>query len=188
MKTKNSVTVGIDWSMSSPAITIHKGKVWHFSNCKFYYITDKKKCLFPSNQFIGYDKQPFDVHETSMERFDKLSCWAESIINKNALIAIEDYSMGSKGRVFHIAECAGILKYNLWKSGRAFHTIPPTVIKKYACGKGSADKIKMLESFVSQTGFDPLAIFDIKAGASPLADIVDSYFIAKYIHEHHFVQ
>ena len=31
------------------------------------------------------------------------------------VISIEDYSMGSRGRVFHIGENAGILKYRLWK-------------------------------------------------------------------------
>jgi hypothetical protein len=54
-------------------------------------------------------------------------------------------------------------------------------IKKYATGKGNADKQMMYDSFVQDTG-SPLRLTltpDKKEITSPVSDIVDSYFICK---------
>ena len=31
------VVAGVDYSLTSPAICIHSGEDWNYSNCKFYY-------------------------------------------------------------------------------------------------------------------------------------------------------
>ena len=94
---------------------------------------------------------------------------------------IEDYSFGSTGRVFHIAENCGLLKYKLWEIGLRFTTIAPSAIKKFATGKGNADKQKMYDAFVAETGQNLIQFYS-KSGTltSPVTDIVDSYYIAKY--------
>lgn len=97
------------------------------------------------------------------------------------MVGIEDYAYAAKGRVFHIAENTGILKYKLFQQGIPVDTIPPTVVKKNATGKGNADKESMYSAFVSETG---LMLKDIitpnkKDVGNPVSDIVDSYYICK---------
>ena len=97
-------------------------------------------------------------------------------------ILIEDYSFGSKGKVFNLAENCGILKYMLYKNEYKFFTVPPTVVKKFATGKGNATKEKMYEAFVNETFVDLHKIISptTKLG-SPTTDIVDAWYIARYM-------
>jgi hypothetical protein len=86
-------------------------------------------------------------------------------------------------KVFHIAENTAILKYNLWDAQIEFDIIPPTVIKKFATGKGNANKEKMYEAFVNENpGVDLRSWLTPRSSnvISPVSDIVDAYFIAKY--------
>ena len=87
---------------------------------------------------------------------------------------MEDYAYAATGRVFHIAENAGILKYKL-KNFKT-QTIPPTVIKKFATGKGNASKEDMLDAWKKEDGTFEL----IQETGNPASDIIDSYFICKY--------
>ncbi len=48
---------------------------------------------------------------------------------------LEGYSFGSKGKVFHIAENTGILKYKIHNMGVPLEVIPPTTVKKFATGQ-----------------------------------------------------
>ena len=61
----------------------------------------------------------------------------------------------------------------------------PSTIKKFATGKGNANKELMYEAFVEETGDDlaKLFEFDPYKGQSPVSDIIDSYYIAKYRNE-----
>ena len=92
---------------------------------------------------------------------------------------LENYSMGSTGRVFSIAENTGILKYNLYLQGNPIILLPPSIIKKYATGKGNADKELMYEAFYNETKIDLQNILNSSI-SNPLTDIVDAYFICKY--------
>ena len=95
---------------------------------------------------------------------------------------MEDYSFGSKGKVFNIAEATGLFKHKLHQLGIELHTVPPTVIKKFATGKGNADKEMMYKAFVAQGNPELMKWYydrDVKVG-SPVSDIVDAYFVAKY--------
>ena len=53
------------------------------------------------------------------------------------------------------------------------------LVKKYASGKGNADKQLMYDSFVKHTGVDLMKIFDMNKLNNPVTDIIDSYYIAK---------
>lgn len=103
-------------------------------------------------------------------------------------IAIEDYAYSATGRVFHIGEHTGILKYHLYQAGYAVRPIPPTVIKKFATGKGNADKPRMTQAFLDaypdarawRTAFFPRTAATASPAKSPLADLADAYWIARY--------
>jgi len=172
-------TIGIDYSLSCPAMCIMTAP--NIANCAFYFLTVHKRMVGTVDRYVGYEHKEY---YTEQERYDNI---AEFFLNKIPIhpkppnIFIEDYSFGSKGRVFHIAENTGLLKYKLWEVGLKFETIPPTVIKKFAYGKGNADKQKMYDAFVEETGVKLIPTFS-KTGKldSPVTDIVDSYYIAKY--------
>src|ERR1039458_47355 len=94
---------------------------------------------------------------------------------------IEDYSFGSKGRVFNLAENMGLLKYKFWKYDMKFDLVPPTVLKKFATGKGNAKKEDMYENFVKETGVDlQEKLFPGRKLGNPVTDIVDSYYLMKW--------
>lgn len=178
-KKKNMITaVGIDYSLTCPCMCVQTDAVYDKSI--FYYLTDNKKHTGQFGNAFGYLHKEY---YTEQERYDNIAEFFLSKIPTNPIpsIFIEDYSFGSKGKVFHIAENTGILKHKLWELGFKFTTVPPTVIKKHATGKGNADKEKMVAAFLEQTQVDmhKLILSDRKL-ASPVTDIVDSFFIASY--------
>ena len=169
---------GIDYSMTCPAITI--GNSTDYNKCKtFYYTTSKKfEGKFGSNIY-GMMQLPF---ETQMERFDNIAQWAMSILTKFKIlnICLEDYSMGSKGRVFHIAENTGILKYHIWKKDMNLITVAPTAAKKFFTDKVNSNKEAMHDAFELKTGVSIADIMGEEKDKSPVSDIVDSYAMLCY--------
>ncbi len=185
---------GIDYSLRGPSICVYHGinaftgeesDIFSFENCSFFYLTDVKKY---ADNFLGniHGKLLSDV-ESDLSRYDSISAWALDIILKYNCeqVALEGYSFGSKGKVFHIAENTGVLKYKFFQNSIPVDIIAPTTIKKYATGKGNADKTAMHESFKTETDRDlhdeitPLK----KEVSNPVSDIVDSYYICKLFHE-----
>ena len=183
---KQRTIVGIDYSLNSPAICIADNS-FDFNKCSFHFLTSKKKHIgqFGKN-IIGYEHKEYN---TPIERFTNISSWALDIIHKHkkdtAKVFIEGYSFGSKGQaVFQIAENCGILKYRLQLSPSILYdTVVPSVVKKFASGKGNADKQLMYNSFLNHTGADLLKAFDMGKLNNPVTDIVDSYYIAKVGYE-----
>jgi len=171
------IIVGIDYSMSSPAICIHTGDAWSFDNCQFHFLTDKKKFSGSKAPFIASLHESYTTQE---ERFDNISNWAISLLPKASRVFLEGYAFGAKGVVFQIGENTGILKHKLWKSVKAPITIlAPSVIKKEATGKGNANKELMHVAFIKETGYDLQGHFLSKVGESPMSDVIDAYYIAK---------
>ena len=181
---KQRTIVGIDYSLNSPAICI-AGDNFDFDKCSFHFLTSKKKHIgkFGKNIF-GYEIKEYT---SNIERFNNISLWALDIIHKykprqqTAQVFIEGYSFGSKGQaVFQIAENCGLLKYKLHMSPSILYdTIVPSVVKKYASGKGNADKQLMYDSFTKHTKVDLIKMFDMGKLNNPVTDIIDSYYIAK---------
>jgi Holliday junction resolvasome RuvABC endonuclease subunit len=100
-------------------------------------------------------------------------------------VYLENYSLGSKGRVFNIAENTGILKYRLWNFGVEYDVVPPTVIKKFATGKGNATKEKMQEFFIQETQVDLKNKLSMTEKQwNPSSDIIDAYWICKFGYQH----
>lgn len=174
---------GIDFSMSSPAITTFEGNYpedeLSFDNCKSYYFTDKKKFDMSIDNINGTLAPKYT---DPMERFDNLAKWTYDCVHDCDYIGLEGYAMGAKGKVFHIGENTGIMKHLLWQHGLSCEIIAPSVIKKFAFGKGNAKKEQMQESFISETGIDLKAkLQQTQKQWSPSGDIIDSYYIAQYM-------
>ncbi len=191
--------IGIDYSLSSPGICVNTSEEeFRYEDCKFYYLTNTKKYegTFKEKMAFGtsaveYIGAPHRPYSSEPERYNNIANWAIDIIKLygdaktginriNPTIQIEDYSFGSTGRVFHIAENLGLLKYKLKiECGWDYTLLAPSVIKKFATDKGNANKEMMLHAFQGDTGVNLAELFESSA-KSPISDVVDAYFICKY--------
>ena len=101
-------------------------------------------------------------------------------------VFIEGYAFATSGKshVRSVAENTGLLKHKMYKVKQVFTSIPPSVIKKYATGKGNANKDLMYDAFSeeSNTPLDLQKTLRPKSNklTNPTTDIVDSYWICKY--------
>lgn len=182
MATMLKKTLGIDLSITCPAVVFHKGENWNWKNCKFFYYTSHKKSIFPSDVFRGSLYADWTI---DMERYGNISQFILSIVHKTKpqSINLEGYSFGSKGQVYNIGENGGILKWHLHEKSYQCNIIPPTVIKKFATGKGNAKKESMYDAFVIDTGLNLCDTLNVSSpDKSPCSDVVDAYFICKYGH------
>jgi len=171
--------VGIDYSMSCPALTIRIDGGF-VSVCYFISPTKKAEGTGRSGDLVWFG-EPYPVYYSQEQRFHALSAWALPLCMGADLIVIEDYAMSAKGRVFHLGENCGLLKHKLWNNGLKFTVVAPTALKKFATGKGNADKCAMVDAFKRRTGIDLVAEFGGgKNCGSPVSDIVDSWFLAAY--------
>lgn len=71
------------------------------------------------------------------------------------LVVIEGYAMGM-GREAHnhaMGELGGVVRLSLFEAGISFVDVPPAVLKKYATGKGNANKELVLVEAVKRLGF-----------------------------------
>jgi hypothetical protein len=171
---------GIDYSLRCPCICtfVKKEDNFEFSNCNFYFVTETIKY---QNTFSNIHGNAYNVWAEDFQRYETLADWAIQYVGDCDQIGIEGYSYGSSGKVFHIAENTGILKYKLYQMSIPLTIYPPTEIKKFATGKGNADKEKMYDAFLQETLVDIKKIINYEKAKidSPLSDIVDSYFICK---------
>jgi len=170
--------IGIDYSLTSPAVCIENGELM------FFFLTSKKKHIGKfGNNIFGYEHKEYT---TPIQRFSYISDFVFDVIDQvpNPKVFIEGYSFGSKGRgVFQIAENCGILKYRLQEANIPYDTIVPSVVKKGATGKGNADKDMMYEAFIKETNIDLKKLLDTDKVGNPVSDIADAYFIKKVGYE-----
>lgn len=172
--------LGIDLSLTSPALCLHTGNEFKFENCEFFFLASTEKHLYTHKNLHG---ELFPEYTSQSERYNNIATWVVDVAKAHSVnqVFIEDYSYGSVGRVFAIAENGGVLKYLLWKNDIKYGTIPPTVIKKFATGKGNADKEKMQTSFVAETQFDIKQVLSMTLKQwNPSSDLIDAYYICKH--------
>jgi len=177
------IIAGIDYSLCGPCICVFEGGAkFSFEDCCFYYLTDTKKY---AKKFMGnIHGEMFSEWNEDMERYQSIADWSIEILKGCCNVALEGYAYSATGRVFNIAENTGVLKYKLFQEGIPVTIIPPTEVKKFACGKGNGDKTAMHQAFLKDTGIDLKSLMtpDKRDVGSPVSDVVDSYFICKKIH------
>ena len=183
-KKKNKYVAGIDYSLTSPAICVAKviDNEIKFENCKFHFLKQNKSHKSLGEVFFAYE---YPEYTDDIDRFSKLASWTIECVrwfnDRASEIYLEDYAFAATGRVFHIAENMGILKKQLRETKFKYITIPPTVIKKHATGKGNANKELMYETFLSESHVDLQSQLSPKSTkiSNPVSDIVDSFYICK---------
>lgn len=176
------VYIGIDYSITSPAIVVCDAQKVSFDFCQAYSLSDHKVSSLRKNLHFELHKE----WNTQIERFINITDWALRIVDNfdpnDCVVGLEDYAMAAKGKVFNIAENTGILKHGLYVRGFEFETFPPTVVKKFATGKGNAKKDQMVEAFLKETKIDlKKELQPNRLLGSPTTDIVDAYYITKLV-------
>ena len=181
---------GVDYSLTSPAICVWKSDddngPFGFDSCDLYYLeSSKQQSRTTEHGILNLHSDPYPEWNTEEERHDLLSDWAIAIIS-GCETFIEGYAYATVGKshVRSVAENMGLLKHKLYKQHQSFTSIPPTVIKKYATGKGNANKDLMYESFTAELLTPPDLQKSLqpksKKLSNPVTDLVDAYFIAKW--------
>lgn len=174
--------IGIDYSLTCPSICKIKTST-DFPSVDIRFLTSNKKHSGVYANIRGDMHMDWNSHE---QRHENIATWVMLNIqpqDKITHIYIEDYAFAAKGRVFNIAENTGLMKYFLYRAGLPFTVLAPSVIKKYATGKGNADKNLMEDTFQRHTGLDLHKVLGINRLAkigSPVSDIIDSYYIGIY--------
>lgn len=184
MASSNIKIAGIDYSMTSPAVCVYTGnkKKWNARNCSFHFFYFSKKHTTNHPNLIP---SRYPEYSSPICRFENLARWTNDVVYGCESVMVEGYSFGSSGRVFDIAENCGILKHKLWYNDVPYVIAEPTVIKKYATGKGNADKQKMFDSYKKEKfSIDLHEELNIKTTSKiggPISDVVDSYWICKLL-------
>jgi len=178
------IIAGIDYSIRSPAVCVcSTDHPFIFSNLDFLAMPQSKKIdgEYDNIRII----QNLGVTSNQISRFDHLARNFSNFLTIRGveLVVLEDYAFAGKGRVFHIGENCGILKHYLTNANISILTVAPAALKKFASGKGNAKKDQMIEQFETETDVDLWEHFQIsrtKTIPSPIDDIVDSFYLAKY--------
>lgn len=168
--------VGIDPSINSTGICIIKGEDISFYNIKPNLTRKELELILPDNFFFAiYSKieSHEEIHKTI--NFMHIADRIEEIIatqDDEPHIVIEGIAYGSSSSsVCDLAGLNHIIRERLIKYD--IEVVPPAQIKKFATGKGNANKDKMIERFEEDygNGLDTLLKID---------DLADAYWMAKY--------
>ena len=182
---------GIDYSLTSPAICVWEetdDRHFNFDMCDVYYLETTQRLKRAEHEILNLHTEVYPEWETEEQRHDLLSDWAMSIIS-GCEVFIEGYAFATSGKshVRSVAENSGLLKHKMYKIKQPFTSVPPSVIKKYATGKGNANKDLMYDAFSKESNTPPdlQKILRPKSNklTNPTTDIVDSYWICKYGYE-----
>lgn len=183
-KTTDYYIAGIDYSLTSPSVCVTKieNGEFKYENSKFYFLRQSKHQQSIGRTFICHE---YPSYSSAIERYDKLASWTlENLVwytGRVQKVFIEDFAFSATGRVFNIAENVGVLKKRLYDAKISFECIPPTVIKKFATGKGNAKKEVMYDAFYQESKVDLQSSLSPKSKniGNPVSDIVDAYYITK---------
>jgi len=172
---------GIDFSLNGSGITTCEGD-FSFENCKSYYITKSKKYDIDIIEHNIYGTLAPDKFNHDFERWNYNADWAWEIVKECDFIVMEGYSYGSKSSMtLQIAENAALIKNKLYKSNIEYIIVPPSRIKKFATGKGNANKELMHEAFENEVNIKIKPMFKQTDNQwSPSGDIIDSFYMCKY--------
>ena len=183
---------GVDYSLTSPAICIWKepddNRQFNFNMCDVYYLETAQRLKRAEHEILNLHTEIYPEWKTEEQRHDLLSDWAMSKIS-GCQVFIEGYAFATSGKshVRSVAENSGLLKHKMYKIKQPFTSVPPSVIKKYATGKGNANKDLMYDAFSKESNTPPdlQKILRPKSNklTNPTTDIVDSYWICKYGYE-----
>lgn len=123
-----TTVVGIDPSMSGFAVAV--------SDARTVLIEEMKT-------------KPAPTLRGRFARYAKLAGYASSIVYRHqpSLVLIEGYSYGAKGAAtLSLAELGGVVRQRLLAHAMPVIEVPPSVLKKFATGRGNAGKAEVVSA------------------------------------------
>lgn len=69
------------------------------------------------------------------------------------VVAIEGYAYARANQAHQMGELGGVIRLLLYDMGIKYREVPPASLKKWATGRGNADKETMLETAIRKHGF-----------------------------------
>lgn len=103
---------------------------------------------------ITYKLPPMATETDRVKRLRYLGQACDRVCRGADVVVIEGHSFGSKNTHAHsLGELHGVVKTVLLQRGITFVVIPPTVLKKWATGRGNATKDQVLVAAV-RDGFE----------------------------------
>lgn len=102
-------------------------------------------------------------------------------------VAFEGYAFGATktNSIFQIGEFVGGMKKMFYDMGKGIIVYPPSVIKRFATGSGSADKTQMSAMFKEEYPNLYPSLFDsFPQNESPHSDLCDAFWIAEALRNH----
>lgn len=157
--------------MTSPAMTVQEGSKFHS-----VVVTSEKKIVPFENDQFKITPVAYPLWNTPQERYWALArTFIHYIMNaEDPVFGIESYSMGSKGRVFDIAEATQMIKFTVWNHwAKEMIQFAPTSVKKTFSGKGNSGKEEMAQAFRDKFGFWVHEAIQSRINGSA-SDVVDS--------------
>lgn len=175
---KKMTTIGIDYSITSPGVFFDK-------TCHSLSGTKSLQGVYRDGDYTFYIHE-YPLWATEEERHIKLAQWVMDCIKgcDSPCVSLEGYAFGaSVGRVFNLSENTGELKKTLYRANIPFETVAPPALKKYATGKGNANKEAMYQAWIDAGMPDLMKLFgkpESKKLYGPITDIVDAYWLMMY--------
>lgn len=175
--------LGIDYSYTCPAVCVLTNKL---VNTPQWFVNYKKTGKpYPDLPNVEWSTS---TTETEVSRYIELATWVLDIVRRTnpELIVLEDYAFGANGRLTQLSENAGTLKVKLFEHYPQIplRIVAPTTMKKFATGRGIATKDDVWAAFIKRRpdAAPWAALCHPKATriGSPVGDIADAYFLAKY--------
>lgn len=201
-----ATTIGIDFSINSPAVCIFRDGKYRFIGFH-QYKTVRQDIVWYGSSIISHVKMlrhpALDLGKGFMNNIVMADMIISNIgcsdINSDAKIFIEDYNYNPKANrnnIIDVVEATMVLKHEIYKhSGVIPEVCSIPVIKKAIAGKGSALKPEIMVEFrkamVSELHLDsmlrtfagivPDRIIDKKTwDDNPYQDIVDAWAVCQY--------
>lgn len=179
---------GIDYSITGPAACVHPiESEWSINNCRFLSFDGvKKNAGYWNNETILIEPH-IKSYEYDVDRYSQMADKFVSFLKCYGVddVCIEGYAYQACGKVFSLAEATGILKYKMTKEYQMkLSAQTPPVFKKFATDKGNANKQKMYDAFIEDTGLDLIKLFNHNKLRAPVDNLVDSYWICKYHYDY----
>lgn len=190
--------VGVDYSISSPAITILTLTDKQLTNIHtIAYRQTKRQDIIKDKQLtfnnINWNIELIDFTFTNKKYpeqryFEIANQLLKKLPKEISAIAIENYSYNANGLITDIAECTSVFKQLIYHNYNIpIQLIAPTTAKKHFTGKGNANKQLMYQTLLEHCNI-PLhdKFYNVNVNMnkdkytipSPLTDIVDSLAIA----------
>ena len=92
--------------------------------------------------------------KTPVARLTAIGEAVADIALRSDVVLIEGYAYGRTNRAHGMGELGGVVRVYMLLHGLRLVVVPPTVIKKFATGKGNAGKGDMLVSAVRRLGLE----------------------------------